>query len=73
MNQEEEKLADRIKWDNQKADITLFSSYCIFYKKNVQNLVSKQIFAKWQSILLVFYFEIEFIKGTSNVLHDFLS
>ena len=42
-------------------------------QKDVQNLVSKQIFARWQAILSVFYFEIEFIKGSSNVLPDFLS
>ena len=42
-------------------------------QKDVQNLVSKQIFARWQAILSVFDFEIEFIKGTSNVLLDFLS
>ena len=33
----------------------------------------KQIFARWQAILSVFDFEIEFIKGYSNVLPDFLS
>ena len=42
-------------------------------QKDVQNLVSKQFFARWQAILSVFDFEIEFIKGTSNVLPDFLS
>ena len=42
-------------------------------QNDVQNLVSKQIFARWQAILFVFDFEIEFIKGSSNVLPDFLS
>ena len=42
-------------------------------QKDVQNLVSKQIFARWQAILSVFDFEIEFVKGASNVLPDFLS
>ena len=42
-------------------------------QKDVQNLVLKQIFARWQAILSVFDFEIEFIKGSSNVLPDFLS
>ena len=42
-------------------------------QKDVQNLVSKQIFARWQAILSVFDFEIEFIKGSLNVLPDFLS
>jgi len=31
-------------------------------QKDVQNLVSKQIFAHWQAILSAFDFEIKFIK-----------
>ena len=42
-------------------------------QKDVKNLVSKHIFARWQAILYVFDFEKEFIKGSSNVLPDFLS
>ena len=42
-------------------------------QNDVQNIVTKQIFARWQAILLVIYFEIEFIKGDSNSLPDFLS
>ena len=42
-------------------------------QKDVQNLVSKQFFPRWQAILFVFDFEIEFIKGSSNVLPDFIS
>ena len=42
-------------------------------QKDVQNIVSKQIFARWQGILSVFYFEIEFIKGDSNSVPYFLS
>ena len=41
--------------------------------KDVQNLASKQIFARWQAILTVFDFDIEFIKGDNNSLPDFLS
>ena len=45
--------------------------------KDVQNIVSKQIFARWQAILLAillaFNFDIEFIKGTSNSLPNFLT
>jgi len=37
----------------------------------VKNLVSEQIFARWQAILYAFDFEIEFIKGESNSLPDF--
>ena len=33
-------------------------------QKDVQILVSKQIFSRWQAILSVFDFEIEFIKGS---------
>ena len=42
-------------------------------QKDVQNLVSKQLFAKWQIILSAFDFEIEFIKGVHNSLPDFLT
>jgi len=42
-------------------------------QKDVQNLVSKQIFARWQAILSSFDFEIEFIKGVNNSLPDFLT
>ena len=42
-------------------------------QKDVQNLVSKQIFARWQAILTAFDFEIDFIKGESNSLPDFLT
>jgi len=42
-------------------------------KKKVKNLVSKQIFARWQAILSSFHFKIEFIKGENNSLLDFLT
>jgi len=42
-------------------------------QKDVQNLVSKQILARWQAILSAFDFEIEFIKGVNNSLPDFLT
>jgi len=42
-------------------------------QKDVKNLASKQVFARWQAILSVFDFDIEFIKGTSNSLPDFLT
>ena len=42
-------------------------------QKDVQNLVSKQIFARWQAILSAFDFDIEFIKGSNNSLLDFLT
>ena len=42
-------------------------------QKDVKNLVSKQIFARWQAILSAFDFEIEFIKGSTNSLPDFLT
>ena len=41
--------------------------------KNVQNIASKQIVARWQSILSCFDFDIEHIKGSSNTLPDFLT
>lgn len=42
-------------------------------EKDVKNLASKQIFARWQGILSVYDFDIEFIKGTNNSLPDFLT
>jgi len=42
-------------------------------QKDVQNLVSKQIFARWQAILSAFDFDIEFIKGVNNSFPDFLT
>jgi len=42
-------------------------------QKDIQNLVSKQIFARWQAILSAFDFDIEFIKGSNNSLPDFLA
>ena len=42
-------------------------------QKDVQNLVSKQSFARWQAILSVFDFDIEYIKGETNLIPDFLT
>lgn len=42
-------------------------------QKDVKKLVSKQIFARWQAILFVFDFIIEYIRGETNSLSDFLS
>ena len=42
-------------------------------EKDVQNIASKQIFARWQAILSVFNFDIEFIEGTQNNIPDFLT
>ena len=41
--------------------------------KDVQNLVSKHIFARWQALLSCFDFDIEHIKGKDNSLPDFLT
>ena len=42
-------------------------------QKDVQNFVSKQSFARWQTILSVFDFDIEYIKGETNLIPDFLT
>ena len=42
-------------------------------QKDVQNLVSKQSFARWQAILSVFDFDIEYIKGETNSIPNFLT
>ena len=41
-------------------------------QKDVQNIASKQIFAQWQGILSILDFEIEYIKGDTNSVPDFL-
>ena len=42
-------------------------------EKDVKNLVSKQIFARWQAILSCFDFQILSIKGVENPMADYLS
>lgn len=42
-------------------------------EKDIKNLISKQIFARWQALLSNFDFEIEFIMRENNSLPDFLS
>jgi hypothetical protein len=41
--------------------------------KDVKNIASKQIFARWQAILSSFDFEIEYIKGEANCIPNFLT
>ena len=42
-------------------------------EKDVENIVLKHIFARWQAILSVFNFDIEYIKGSQNAIPDFLT
>ncbi|CAL9028495.1 unnamed protein product, partial [Prunus brigantina] len=42
-------------------------------EKDVQNIASKQIFARWQALLSIFDFDIEFLKGSENSIPDFLT
>ena len=42
-------------------------------QKDVKNIASKHIFARWQAILSNFYFQIEYIKGENNSIPDFLT
>ena len=42
-------------------------------KKDVENIASKHIFARWQAILSIFDFDIEYIKGSQNAIPDFLT
>ena len=42
-------------------------------EKDVENIASKHIFARWQSILSISYFEIKYIKGSQNSIPDFLT
>ena len=42
-------------------------------QKNVKNIASKHILARWQAILSNFDFQIEYIKGENNSIPDFLT
>ncbi|HEX7904649.1 MAG TPA: ribonuclease H family protein, partial [Chitinophagaceae bacterium] len=42
-------------------------------EKDVENLASKHSFARWQALLSIFDFEIEYIKGSNNSIPDFLT
>ena len=42
-------------------------------EKDVENIASKHIFARWQAILSVFDFDIEYIKGSQNTIPNFLT
>lgn len=42
-------------------------------QKDVQNIASKQVFARWQAISSIFDFDSQYIKGKSNSLLDFLT
>ena len=42
-------------------------------QKDVKNITSKHIFARWQAILSNFDFQIKYIKGENNSIPDFLT
>ena len=42
-------------------------------EKDVQNIASKQIFARWQALLSIFEFDIQYIKGSENSIPYFLT
>ena len=42
-------------------------------EKDVENIASNHIFARWQAILSVFDFDIEYIKDSQNAIPDFLT
>ena len=50
-----------------------YSSAKSIIEKDVKNLASKQIFARWQAELSIFDFDIEYIKGRDNSLPDYLT
>ena len=54
---------------NKKFVLKVDSQSARFILKNdVKNLASKQIFARWQTLLSAFDFTIEHIKGSDNSL-----
>jgi len=42
-------------------------------EKDVKNIAAKQVFARWQSLLSIFDFDIEYIEGKNNYIPDFLT
>ena len=42
-------------------------------QKDIKNIASKHIFARWQAILSNFNFQIEYIKGENNLIPNFLT
>ena len=42
-------------------------------EKDVENIASKHIFARWQAILSVFDIDIEYIKSSQNAIPDVLT
>jgi hypothetical protein len=59
---------------NQKFLLRIdYKSAKYILKKDVENIASKQIFARWQAILSAFDFDIEYIKGSKNSIPDFLT
>ena len=59
---------------NQKFLLCIDCKSAIYViEKDIENIASKHIFARWQAILSVFYFDIEYIKGSQNVIPNFLT
>ena len=42
-------------------------------QKDIKNIASKHISARWQAILSNFNFQIEYIKGENNLIPNFLT
>ena len=45
----------------------------MFWEKMLKTLHQKKKFARWQAILSILDFDIEFIKGNQNRIPDFLT
>ena len=59
-----------LRWE---LEVSVWITLLHYTTNDDENIASKHIFARWQAILSVFYFDIEYIKGSQNVIPDFLT
>ena len=59
-----------LRWE---LEVSIWITLLHYTTNDDENIASKHIFARWQAILSVFYFDIEYIKGSQNVIPDFLT
>ena len=58
-----------LRWE---LEVSVWITLLHYTTNDDENSASKHIFARWQAILSVFDFDIEYIKGSQNAIPDFL-
>ena len=59
-----------LRWE---LEVSVWITLLYYTTNDDENIASKHIFARWQAILSVFYFDIEYVKGSQNAIPDFLT